>query len=79
MITLEGTREERTNEQARTRIPMNAAQVRHCIDQMERETKSKRARVGMAELAIKRAFATQEAKDVWREYHNLLTRGSKGL
>lgn len=73
MIYLKGTREERTNAQARARIPMNAAQVRHCIDQMERETKSKRARVGMAELAIKRAFCTDEARNVWREYLRLLS------
>lgn len=68
MVTLEGPREERTNEQARARIPMNAAQVRHYIDQMEHETKSRRARKGMAELAIKRAFCTDEARNVWREY-----------
>lgn len=73
MIILEGPREERTNEQDRARIPMNAAQVRHCIDRMERETKQKSARIGMAKLAIKHGFTTPDAKDVWREYLRLLT------
>lgn len=68
MIILEGRREERTNEQARARIPMNADQVRGVIDSMEAETKSKRARIGMAEHAIKRGFSTPDAKAVWSEY-----------
>lgn len=72
MIVLSGTREIRTNEQARSRVPMNAAQVRSHIDQMERETRSKLARVRMAELAIKHAFCTNEARNVWREYLALL-------
>lgn len=68
MITLEGSREERTNAQARARIPMNAAQVRHYIDQMERETKSKRARISLAESAIRIGNITPEGKDIYREY-----------
>jgi hypothetical protein len=73
MVILEGAREERTNEQARARIPMNAAQVRGVIDSMEAETKSKRARIGMAELAIKHGFVTPDAKYVWCEYLARLT------
>lgn len=35
MIRLTGPREERTNEQARARIPMNAGQVRAIIEMLE--------------------------------------------
>lgn len=68
MITLEGAREERTNEQARARIPMNAAQVRGIVDEMERHTKSKDARISLARSAIRIGNITDEGKAVYREY-----------
>lgn len=68
MIYIEGPREVRTNEQARARIPMNAAQVRAGIDEMERLTKSKDARMALARAAIRIGNITVEGKDVYREY-----------
>lgn len=68
MIHIEGTREARTNEQARARIPMNAAQVRAVIDEMEASTKQKAARIALAKTAIRIGNITPEGKDVYREY-----------
>ncbi|RUM99012.1 hypothetical protein EET67_05065 [Pseudaminobacter arsenicus] len=68
MIVLEGPREERTNAQARARIPMNAAQVRSVIDEMELHTKQKAARVSLAQSAIRVGNITDEGKAVYREY-----------
>lgn len=68
MITLEGQREHRTNEQARARIPMNAAQVRAIVDEMEARTKSKAARIALALSAIRIGNITEDGKDVYREY-----------
>ena len=68
MITLEGPREIRTNEQARAGIPMNAAQVRAIVDEMEARTRSKPARVSLAQNAIRIGNITDEGKDVYREY-----------
>lgn len=59
---------DRTNAAARARIPMNADQVRRYIAEMTAKTKSKAARIGMAELAIKHGNITPEGKDVWRDY-----------
>lgn len=72
MIHLEGPREERTNAQARARIPMNAAQVRAIIDEMERRTKQKTARVSLAQSAVCIGNITDEGKAVYREYLRLL-------
>lgn len=68
MIHLDGPREERTNEQARARMPMNAAQVRAIIDEMERRTKQKAARVSLAKNAIAIGNITPEGKAVYAEY-----------
>lgn len=68
MIVLEGPREPRTNEQARARMPMNAAQVRAIIDEMEARTKNKDARISLARNAIRIGNITPEGKDVYREY-----------
>jgi hypothetical protein len=68
MIHLEGPREIRTNEQARARIPMNAAQVRGIVDEMERKTKSKDARVALARSAIRIGNITDDGKAVYAEY-----------
>ncbi len=68
MIHLEGKREVRTNEQARARIPMNAAQVRALVDEMEARTKSKAARVSMARSAVRLGNITDEGKAVYQEY-----------
>lgn len=68
MIHLEGPREERTNAQARARIPMNAAQVRSVIDEMERHTKQKSARIGLAKAAIRIGNINDEGKAVYAEY-----------
>ena len=59
---------ERTNEQARAGIPMNAAQVRAYIAEMDAKNKSKSARIRMAEIAIKYGNITAGGKDIWREY-----------
>jgi hypothetical protein len=59
---------ERTNEEARARIPMNAAQVAAIIETMERDTKSKAARRRMAEAAVLIGNVTEEGRDVWRRY-----------
>jgi hypothetical protein len=67
-IILEGPREERTLDQARAGIPMNAAQVRACIDEMEKHTKSKSARAALARSAIRIGRITDDGKDVYREY-----------
>lgn len=72
MIVLEGPREARTNEQARARIPMNAAQVRRVIDEMEQHTKQKAARISLAKTAIRIGNITPEGKAVYREYLRLL-------
>jgi len=42
-----------------------AAQI---IGEIKRETKSKAARIRMAELAIKIGNYTPEAKNLWRQY-----------
>lgn len=68
MIVLDGPREVRTNEQARARIPMSAAQVRHIIDQMERFTKGKNTRIVAAQNAIRLGNITDEGKAVYQEY-----------
>lgn len=68
MIHLDGPREERTNEQARARVPMNAAQVRAIVDEMEAKTKSKAARISLATSAIRIGNITDEGKAVYREY-----------
>jgi hypothetical protein len=68
MIRIEGTREERTNAQARARIPMNAAQVRGIIDEMEARTKSKDARISLARSAIRIGNIAPEGKAVYAEY-----------
>jgi hypothetical protein len=68
MSLLDGSRQERTNEEARARIPMNASQVRACIDEMQAQTKSRAARLSMARHAISIGNITPEGKDVWREY-----------
>lgn len=68
MIVLEGPREERHHEQARARIPMNAAQVRAVIDEMEASTKQKAARIALAKTAIRIGNITDEGRDVYREY-----------
>lgn len=73
MIHLEGHREVRTNEQARARIPMNAAQVRAVIDEMERHTKSKDARISLAQNAIRIGNVSDEGKAVYHEYLRLLS------
>ncbi|MFN3549263.1 MAG: hypothetical protein ACK4U0_17385 [Mesorhizobium sp.] len=72
MSLLEGPRENRTNEQARARIPMNAAQVRHIIDQMmavrgRRATVIDRCR-RMGRNAIAIGNISEDAKAVWREW-----------
>lgn len=72
MVHLEGAREVRTNEQARARIPMNAAQVRAIVDEMEARTKSKAARISLAQNAIRIGNITDEGKAVYREYLTLL-------
>jgi hypothetical protein len=73
MIHIEGPREERTNTQARARIPMNAAQVRSVIDEMERHTKQKAARIGLAQAAIRIGNVTDDGKAVYAEYLRQLT------
>lgn len=72
MIHIEGIREARTHAQARARIPMSAAQVRAVIDEMERHTKSRDARIAMAKAAIRIGNITDEGKAVYREYLRLL-------
>ena len=72
MIHLQGPRAPRTNSQARARIPMNAAQVRAVIDEMELRTKSKAARIGLAESAIRIGRVTECGRAVWREYLDAL-------
>ena len=67
-INIVGPREERTHAQARARIPMNAAQVRGIIDEMEAKTKSRDARISLATHAIQIGNITEEGKDVYREY-----------
>jgi N-glycosylase/DNA lyase len=59
---------ERTLAEARSRIPMNAKQVKTIISTMERDTKSKAARLRMAQAAISIGNVTPEGRDVWREY-----------
>lgn len=59
---------ERTHEEARARIPMNAAQVAAIIETMERETKSVAARRRLAEAAVRIGNVTEEGRDVWRRY-----------
>jgi hypothetical protein len=59
---------ERTHEEARARIPMNAAQVEAIIETMERETKSKASRRRMAEAAVLMGNVTEEGREVWRQY-----------
>lgn len=68
MIHLEGPRKDRSNEDARRGIPMTAAEVRHCIDQLEAGNPHRAARKRMAELAIIHGNITPEGKDVYREY-----------
>ncbi len=48
--------------------PMSASDVADFIAQMRRETKSKAARVKMAEMAISIGNISPEGKDLWREY-----------
>lgn len=72
MINLSGHREEHTNDMAKARTPMNAAHVRHYIDQLEAGNPNKNARVRMAELAIKHGNVTEDGKAVWREYIELM-------
>lgn len=48
--------------------PMTASEVKDYIAQMRRETKSKAARIRMAELAISIGNISPEGKDLWREY-----------
>lgn len=48
--------------------PMTAADVADYIAQMRRETKSKAARIRMAELAISIGNISPEGKDLWRQY-----------
>jgi hypothetical protein len=59
---------ERTHEEARARVPMNAAQVAAIIETMERETKSVAARRRMAEAAVLIGNVTDEGREVWRQY-----------
>lgn len=65
---IKGPREPRTNAQARARIPMNAAQVRSIIDEMEAKTKSKAARISLARSAITIGNITEDGKAVYAEY-----------
>lgn len=59
---------DRTHAEARARIPMTADQVRTIIATMERETRTKAARIKIAELAIRVGNITDEGREVWREY-----------
>ena len=68
MFAAKMPREIRTNEQARAGIPMDALQVRHVIDEMEKHTRSKSARASLAKLAIRFGNITPEGKEVYREY-----------
>jgi hypothetical protein len=47
---------------------MDAEAVREHIATMRIATPSRAARKGMAELAIKHANCTEEARNVWRAY-----------
>jgi hypothetical protein len=64
---------ERSIDDARSRIPLNAEQVQSVISEMEARTKSKAARVAMAKAAIRIGNVTPEAIDVWRAYLARLT------
>jgi hypothetical protein len=59
---------DRTHAEARARIPMAADQVRAYIATMERETRSKVARIKLAEAAIRLGNITPEGKDAYRDY-----------
>ncbi len=48
--------------------PMTAQEVNDFIAQMRRETKSKAARIRMAEMAISIGNISPEGKDLWRAY-----------
>lgn len=47
---------------------MTADEVREIIATLERETKSRAARLRMAESAIIHGNVTDEGRDVWRDY-----------
>lgn len=68
MNILTGPREERTNEAARARIPMTAANVRWVIDQMAAAKTNMNARKRMAELALKVGNTSEDGKAVWLAY-----------
>lgn len=74
MNALSGQREIRTNEQARARIPMNAAQVRDIIDEMMSVRGSMKSRLDrisrMAVHAIRIGNVSEDGKAVWREWLN---------
>lgn len=73
MINLPGPRKERTYEAARAGIPMDADEVRWCIDQLERDTKNKNARIRLAELAINIGNITADGKAVYADYLKQVT------
>lgn len=50
------------------RAPMTADEARDIIATMERETRSKAARVRLAEAAIRIGNVSPEGKDVYRTY-----------
>jgi len=47
---------------------MNAAQARWAIDQLEARTRSRDARIRMAEIALRIGRLTEEGRAVYREY-----------
>lgn len=68
MTNLTGPRKPRSNDDARRGVPMTADEVRWFIDNMERKTKDKAARISVAQNAIKFGNITPDGKDVYREY-----------
>jgi hypothetical protein len=50
------------------RPPQTATEAQEFIAQMRRETKSKSARIKMAQMGIKFGNYTPEARDIWAAY-----------
>ena len=53
---------------ATTKAPKGADYARDVIAELTRDCKSKRARVRMAEMAVRMGNYTDDARDVWRAY-----------
>jgi hypothetical protein len=65
---LEGDKANRTSGAAKRREPMTAANARHIVAELERHTKSAKARAGLIRTALKIGNISDEARAIYTAY-----------